>query len=253
MMPFLYPTQPAPFPVLVIANQTYVEDDDDDDDDEEYIENDYLTSPPTTIMSRNMPMPMTAFSQFVNRDGQLPPPPPPPPPMFNPNDDPRTFRLRMNVDGFLPNELNVSIRHGRLIVRGKHVVRAQSQSSQPITTNSIVDGNDDTEPDFIAKEFKRTFTIPPNTDARKAHAQFYPQQQVLVVEIPFQNPIVSSEIRIIRARIRPMDIFLTIVTILLMDRALRITYEQFMINEQQPTNTSSHSTHRRRDNRNIFF
>lgn len=241
-MPFLYPLQPTAFPILVIANQTHVEDDDDDDDEED-IQEDHLV-PPTTTISRTTSIPMTALPQFVNIDGQIHP---------HENDDQRAFRLRMNVDGFQPNELNISIRHGRLIVRGKHIVRAQTQSSQSITTNSIVNGNDDTEPDFVAKEFKRTFTIPPNTDVRKAHAQFYPQQQLLVIEVPFQNSTTSSETRISRQRIRPMDIFLTIITILLMDRALRITYEQFMINEQQPTNASSHYRNRRRDNRNIFF
>jgi len=252
-MPFLYPTRPTAFPILVIANQTHIEDDDDNDDEEEEeeedhdIEDDYLPLP-TTILPRTMPIPMTALSHFVNIDGQIPPPLP------NHNDDEDTFCLRMNVDGFQPNELNISIRHGRLIVRGKHIVRAQSQSSQPLTTNSIINGNDDTEPDFVAKEFKRTFTIPSNADVRKAHAQFYPQQQLLVVEIPFQNSTIPSEITNNRIRTRPIDVFLTIITILLMDRALRITYQQFMINEQQQTNTSSHyRNRRRRENHDILF
>ena len=229
-MPFLYPIRPTGFPVLVVNNHTHVEDNDYDEADD--IEDDYLPLP-SDIFSRTMSIPMTALSRFINVEGQIPPP------MPVQNDDQGTFRLRMNVDGFQPNELNVSIRHGRLIVRGKHVVRAQTQSSQPLTTTSIINGNDDTEPDFVAKEFKRTFTIPPNADVRKAHAQFYPQQQLLVVDIPFQNLIIASQTQINRSRVRPMDVFLTIVTILLMDRALRITYEQFMINEHQPTNTSS--------------
>jgi HSP20 family molecular chaperone IbpA len=187
-----------------------------------------------------MPIPMTGLSHFINIDGQIPPPIP------IHNDDQGTFCLRMNVDGFQPNELNVSIRHGRLIVRGKHVVRAPISSSQSLTTNSVINGNDDTESDFVSKEFKRTFTIPPNADVPKAHAQFYPQQQLLVIEIPFQT-------RINRERIRPMDIFLSIITILLMDRALRITYEQFMINEHLSSNTSSqYGNNRRREDHDIF-
>jgi len=238
MMPFTYPTRPTAFPILVIANQTYIEDDDEEEEDD--IEDDY--SPlPTTILSQTMPIPMTTLSRFVNIDRQIPSPP-------IPNDDQDTFCLRMNVDDFQPNELNISIRHGRLIVRGKHFVRAQNQSSQPLTTNSIINGNDDTEPDFVAKEFKRTFIIPSNADVRKAHAQFYRQQQLLVIEIPFQNSTIS------RTHIRPIDVFLTIIIILLMDRALRITYEQFLINEQQRTNTSSqYRNRRRRENHNNFF
>jgi HSP20 family molecular chaperone IbpA len=245
MMPFLYPIRPTGFPVLVVSNQTHVEDNDDDDDDDE-MEDEYLPLP-TNIFPGALPIPLTALSHFVNVDGQIPPPIP------IHNDDQGIFRLRMNVDGFQPNELNVSIRHGRLIVRGKHVVRAQIPSSQPLTTNSVINGNDDTEPDFVAKEFKRTFTIPPNADVRKAHAQFYPQQQLLVIEMPFQNLTNSSQIRIHRERIRPMDIFLTIITILLMDRALRIAYEQFMINEHSPTNTSSqYRNNTRREDHDIF-
>jgi hypothetical protein len=223
MMPFLYPTRPSTFPILFITNQAHVEDEDDDIDDEN-------TFTSNTVFSRTMPIPMTALSHFVNVNGQRPPSSPPT------SDEQGIFRLRMNVDGFQPNELNVSIIHGRLIVRGKHVVRAQTQPSLPLTTNIIIDGNDDTEPDFVSKEFKRTFIIPPNADVRKAHAQFYPQQQLLVVEIPFQNLTISSLSRTIRPRIRPMDIFLTIITILLIDRALHITYEQFQLNEQQASN-----------------
>ncbi|CAF1260879.1 unnamed protein product [Adineta steineri] len=257
MMPFLYPTQqPTPYPILVIASQSHIEEDDEDDDEDEDedIEEDYLASP-MTIFSRTMPIPMTALPHFVHTDEQQIQQQPLPQTTSNSDDDSRLFRLRMNVDGFQPNELNVSIRHGRLIVRGKHVVRAPPQLSQPLTSNSVINGNDDTEPDFVAKEFKRTFTIPSNVDVRKAHAQFYPQQQLLVIEIPFQNSIDSLQTGINRIRIRPMDIFLTIITILLMDRALRITYEQFMMNEQQqpPPNPSSQYRNRRRVNRDIFF
>ncbi|CAF4968738.1 unnamed protein product, partial [Rotaria socialis] len=80
------------------------------------------------------------------------------------------------VEGFQPNDLNVSIRHGRLIVRGKHVIQAQTQLSQRLTTSSIIDHDEDTEPDFVKKEFRRTFVIPTNADVRKAHALYYPQQ-----------------------------------------------------------------------------
>ncbi|CAF1087186.1 unnamed protein product [Rotaria sp. Silwood1] len=240
MMPFLYAPPPllpsTVFPMLLIANQTHIEGDDyDNDDDDDYIEDDYLPTS-TTISSRTMSIPMTALSHFVNVDRQIPPPLPPAPIH---NDEPGTFRLRMNVDGFQPNELNVSIRHGRLIVRGKHVVRASTQPSQPLTTNSFVNGNDDTEPDFVAKEFKRTFIIPQNADVRKAHAQFYPQQQLLVVEIPFQNLTISSQTRTNRSHVRPIDVFFTMVALLLLDEAIRITYEEFMNNENQITNTSS--------------
>jgi HSP20 family molecular chaperone IbpA len=248
-MPFLYPTRPTAFPILVIDNQTHIEDDYDEDEDEDNVE-DYYLPLPNTIFSRTIPIPMSALSHFVNIDEQIPPPSP-----IN-NDDQDPFCLRMNVDGFQPNELNISIRHGRLIIRGKHIVRAQNQSPQPLTTNSIINGNDDdAEPDFVAKEFKRTFNIPSNVDIRKAHAHFYPQQQLLVIEIPFQNSTIPSPTTINRTRIRPIDVFLTIVTILLMDRALRITYEQFMINEHQRTNTSSNQYRhrRRRENRDIFF
>lgn len=250
MMPFLYPTLPPAFPVLVLANQTHIDEDDDeeeDDDNDEEEEEDIYLSLPNNIPPRSIPIPMTALSPFVNINGPIPSPSS----TADQPDDQDTFRLRMNVDGFQPNELNISIRHGRLIVRGKHIVRAQIQS---LTTNSIVNANDDTEPDFVSKEFKRTFTIPPNADIRKAHAQFYPQQQLLVVEIPVQNPTtISSQIISNRIRIRPIDVFLTIITILLMDRALHITYEQFM-NYEQRLNTSSQLRNRRqRNNYDVFF
>ncbi|CAF2484588.1 unnamed protein product [Rotaria sp. Silwood2] len=237
MMPFLYAPRPPPpptvFPMLVIANQTHVEGDEyGNDDDDDYIEDDYLPSP-TTISSSTMSIPMTALSHFANVDRQIPPSTP------IHNDEQGTFRLRMHVDGFQPNELNVSIRHGRLIVRGKHVVRAPIQSSQPLTINSFVNGNDDTEPDFVAKEFKRTFIIPQNADVRKAHAQFYPQQQLLVVEIPFQNLTTSSQTRTNQSHVRPIDVFFTMAAIILLDRAIHITYEQFMNNEYQTTDISS--------------
>jgi len=248
-MPFLYPTRPTAFPILVIDNQTHIENDADDNDEDDV--EDYYLPLPTPIFSRTIPIPRAALPHFANIDEQIPSPSP-----MN-IDDQNPFRLHMNVDGFQPNELNISIRHGRLIIRGKHIVRAQSQSPQPLTTNSIINGNDDdTEPDFVAKEFKRTFTIPSNVDIRKAHAHFYPQQQLLVIEIPFQNSTIATQTNVNRTRIRPIDVFLTLITILLMDRALRITYEQFMINEHQRTNTSTTSQYRhrrRRENRDIFF
>lgn len=246
MMPFLYATRPTAFPIFVIANQTHDdEDEDEEEEDDTDIDDDYLPLP-SAIFSRSIPIPMTSLSPFINIDGQIPPSSQ----TFN-HDDEDTFRLRMNVDGFQPNELNISIRHGRLIVRGKHIVRAQTQ---PLTTNSIINENDDTEPDFVAKEFKRTFNIPSNADVRKAHAQFYPQQQLLVIEIPFENStITSSQIINNRIRVRPIDVFLTIITILLMDRALRITYEQFMINEQRTNTSSQYRNRRQRENFDIFF
>lgn len=229
-MPFLYPIRSTEFPFLILADQTHDEDDESEDD--------Y----PTTIFSRTIPIPMIPQSHVIHTHEQTPPSTP------VSDDGQDAFRLRMNVDGFQANELDISIRHGQLIVRGKHVVRSLSQSSQPLTTNSIISNeNDDTEPDFVAKEFKRTFPIPPNTDVRKAHAQFYPQQQVLVIEIPLENSA-----RLSRTRIRPIDVFLTIITILLMDRALRITYEHFMMNEEQQP-TSQDRNRRRRENRQSFF
>ncbi|CAF5011125.1 unnamed protein product, partial [Rotaria socialis] len=71
-----------------------------------------------------------APSQSVDVDRQIPPSAP-----VN-NEEQGIFRLRMNVEGFQPNDLNVSIRHGRLIVRGKHVIQAQTQLSQRLTTSS---------------------------------------------------------------------------------------------------------------------
>lgn len=225
-MPFLYPIRP----ILIIGNQNPIEDDEEDFEDD-------FSSLSTAIFSRMVPIPMTALANFVNPDEQIP------------NNHENLFRLRLAVDGFQPNELNISIQHGRLIVRGKHVVRTPTQSSLPLTTNSILNDNDDTEPDFVAKEFKRTFPIPLNTDVRRAQAQFYPQQQLLVIEIPFQNSINSSSPTRIN-RIRPIDIFLAMIMILSMDRALHRTYEQFFIGEQQ---TSQYRNRRRQENHDIFF
>ncbi|CAF3419134.1 unnamed protein product [Rotaria socialis] len=219
-MPFMYPT--AAFPMLVVANST-------DDDDDDYMEDDYSFS----AISNMMPFPLTAPSQSVDVDRQIPPSAP-----VN-NEEQGIFRLRMNVEGFQPNDLNVSIRHGRLIVRGKHVIQAQTQLSQRLTTSSIIDHDEDTEPDFVKKEFRRTFVIPTNADVRKAHALYYPQQQLLVVEIPFQNLTMSSQRRNRPVQIRPMDVFITMISILLMDRALRITYQQFVLNENLSLGTSS--------------
>ncbi len=237
MIPFLYPTRP----ILIIGNHDHIEDDEQDFDDD-------FPSSPTAILSRIIPIPLTSLGNLVNTDEQIPSS------SSTHNDRENFFRLRMNVDGFQPNELNISIRHGRLIVRGKHVVRTQTQSSPPLTTNSIINDNDDTEPDFVSKEFKRTFPIPSNTDVRKAHAQFYPQQQLLVIEIPFQNSNDSTSTRINRIYLRPLDIFLAIIMILSMDRSLRLTYEQFLINEQQSINSASqYRNRRRRENHDIFF
>ena len=152
-----------------------------------------------------------------------------------------TFRLRMPVVGFQPDELNVTIRHGRVIVRGRHTVQA---STEPTQTSSLAphlnhEEAEDTEPDFISQAFKRTFLLPPNADIRKANAQFLPQQEELVVEVPFENLTMSSSIPATRTRRRPMDIFLTFITILLMDRALRITYEQFLLHEQNLRGSSA--------------
>ncbi|CAF1526215.1 unnamed protein product [Rotaria magnacalcarata] len=218
-MPSMYST--AAFPLLVVANST--------DDDDDYMEDDYSFS----AISNMTPFPMRALSQFVNVDRQIPPSAP------IDNGEQGIFRLRMNVEGFQPNDLNVSIRHGCLIVRGKHVIQAQTQLAQPLTTSSIIDGDEDIGPDFVAKEFQRTFVIPTNADVRKAHALYYPQQQLLVVEIPFQNLTMSSQRRNPPLHIRPMDVFITMIAILLMDRALRITYQQFMFNENSSLGTSS--------------
>ena len=178
MMPFFYP--PAPYSILVINNQTHLDDEGEDGNDEELV----------------------------------------------PADDHGRFRLRMDVAGFQPDDLDVAIRHGRLIVHGKHTVRAPS----------IAD-SEDVEPDFISQEFKRTFVLPAHADIRKAHAQFFPDQQVLVIEIPFRNLTLSSAARPVR--VRPVDIFLTVVTILLLDRALRITYRQYLLSEHAPRHSST--------------
>lgn len=230
MMPYMYPP-PSPssiFPMLIVTNRTHVEGDEDDYVNE--MENSYSS----LMGSRTMPIPMTAQSPFVSVNGQISSP------TSISNNEQGTFRLRMNVEGFQPNDLNISIRNGRLIVRGKHITHAPVSSS---IGSSINNGDDDNEPDFVAKEFKRTFDIPPNLDTRTAHAQYYPQQQLLVVEIPLENSTTSSsQTRSNRLRLRPIDIFLTIITILFMDRALRITYYQFMINENRLSITSSQNT-----------
>ena len=147
----------------------------------------------------------------------------------------------MAIAGFHPNELNVTIRHGRIIVRGRHTVQASIPPTQTssFASRSNVEETEDTEPDFVSKSFKRTFLLPPNADIYKAHAQFLPQQEELVVEVPFQNLTMSSTIPTMTTRRRPMDIFLTFVTILLMDRAMRITYEQFLLHEQTFGQSSS--------------
>ena len=223
-MSFLYPTLSTIDSALVIANQSYIEGNNYDEEDENYCE-DEPSPPPTPIFSTISSIPMTTLPLFATIDNQIPSSVP-----FYHNEQ-GTFRLCMNVDSFQPNELNVSIRHGRLIVRGRHVVRAQTQPFQSLTTNPIGNANDDIEPDFVAKEFKRTFIIPPNTDISKAHAQFYSRQQLLIVEIPFQNSTNESQTTTNRRRIRSMDVFLTIICILLLDRAICLTVEQFINNE----------------------
>ena len=144
-------------------------------------------------------------------------------------DEQARFRLRMDVAGFQPEDFNVAIRHGRLIVHGKRTVHPP-----PIPDSN----NDGVESDFVSREFQRTFPLPAHADIRKAHAQFFPDQQVLVIEIPFRNLTLSSAARPVR--VRPVDIFLTVVTILLLDRALRITYRQYLVGER----ASSHSSTR---------
>ena len=224
MMPFLYP----PRPILIIGNQDPIDDDDDEEEDFE----DDASSLSAAILSSIIPIPITDLASLTNPDEPIP------------NEHGNPFRVRLPVDGFQPNEINISIRNGQLIVCGKHMVRMQTQS---LPTNSTPNDNDDIEPDFIAKEFKRTFPIPSNTDIRKAHAQFYPQQELLVIEIPLQNSTESLPTRI--NRIRPVDIFVAIVMILTMDQAVRLTYEQQLIN---PT-TSQYRNRRRRENRDVFF
>ncbi|CAF4953316.1 unnamed protein product, partial [Rotaria socialis] len=80
-----YPT--AAFPMLVVANST-------DDDDDDYMEDDYSFS----AISNMMPFPLTAPSQSVDVDRQIPPSAP-----VN-NEEQGIFRLRMNVEGFQPND-----------------------------------------------------------------------------------------------------------------------------------------------------
>ncbi|CAF0923748.1 unnamed protein product [Didymodactylos carnosus] len=152
---------------------------------------------------------------------------------------PSLFRLRMHVDGFRPSELKVSIKYNRLIVRGKHIVRASSTTatSVPLTTVSQfndhnVDDDDDNECDFVSKEFKRTFALPSNTDIRKANAHYLPQESILVIEIPFRS---LSDSCTTTPRTRPLDCFFTIVAFLLLDRALRRTVECY-IRQQQMEN-----------------
>lgn len=231
-MPYLLRSTSLPtgiiLPVFVIANRTHIEhndyDGDGNDEDEDFIEHDYSLSP-ITISSRNISTPMTSLSHLNTADRHIPSTSSIDD--YGNNDDGR-FRLLIDVNDFQADELNVSIRHGRLIVRGKHVVHAHNQIHAPLTTNSVLNDNEDREPDFFSKEFKRTFLIPPNADEERAHAQFHPQQHLLVVEIPFQN---SSQIRTRQLHIRPIDVFLTLVYVLLMDRAIGVTYEQYMINE----------------------
>ena len=186
MLPFFYPIFPAPFPILVIAQSNRQEDHEDENEN----------FPPPSI---------TPLENVLRRTDEA---------RSSPSTDHQdAFCLRLNVDGFQPDELNISIRYGRLIVRGRHIVRT---SIPPRTTDSLIHEHDDVEPDFVAKEFKRTFSLPTNVDIRKTHAQFYPRQQLLVIEIPLQT----------RRHLRPIDIFLAIVVILSMNSMFRRTHEQ---------------------------
>lgn len=178
-MSFFYPTQSSSYPILILTNS-----DDDDDDDEE------------DPFSSSNPIPITCLPNFIQ------------------STEPNQYRIRLNVEGFQANDMNIFIQNDRIIVHGKHF-------TQTTTTNNL----NDNESDFVAKEFKRTFHIPSNVDIKKAHAQFYTTQQLLIIEIPFQNCLIRQNPR------RSINVFLTFVTILLIDRAIRITYEQFMLNQ----------------------
>lgn len=125
-------------------------------------------------------------------------------PLLSSIDHRNEFSIRLNVDDFRPDELNISIGQDRLIVRGRHVDRT-------LTTGSILNEHEDPEPDYVAREFKRTYSLPSNVDIRQADAQFYPHQRLLMIQIPFQH---SSEIRTDRRHLRPIDIILALVVIL---------------------------------------
>ena len=118
-------------------------------------------------------------------------------------DSSTTFRLRLHADGFRAEDFDLHVDPGRLIVRGRHFLRCNNEF--------------DPNGDFVSKEFQRTFRLPMNLDIRKATAQFYPTGEILLIEIPFQH-----------LPPRPIDIFLTIVTILHLDRVLRLNYEEFL-------------------------
>lgn len=243
MIPFFYPTlSPTACPALFLSNDLTMHDEDTEEENHQ----DAFASLPTNMVPPNRAVPpTTALSHTVHIDRQ-------PSSSSSPPSSSRTtltqaareqgtFRLRMSIAGFHPDELNVTIRHGRVIVRGRHTVQA---SIPPMQTSSFASGSnaeetEDTEPDFISQSFKRTFILPPNADIRKAHAQFLPQQEELVVEVPFRNLVMSSTIPAPTIRRRPMDVFLTFVTILLVDRAMRITYEQFLLHERTVGQSSS--------------
>lgn len=142
------------------------------------------------------------------------------------SDERGLFRLRLHVEGFQPNDLDVKIERHSLIVRG----RTFQQDSHRISRISTFDENDDNnEPDFICKQFKRTFPLPANADPNRARAELYVRQGVLIVEIPLLNMSMLTQ----RNRFRPIDIFFTIVIMLFIDRTLRSTYEQFVQNDSQ--------------------
>ena len=194
MLPFFYPIRPVPCPILVIANSNRREGNQDENE---------------RFSSRSIPVVTVdnAVRSLLSMDH---------------SDE---FSLRLNVDGFQPDELNISIRQGQLIVRGRNVVRT---SMPALTTDSHLNGNEDFEPDFIAREFKRTFSLPSNVDIRKAHAQFDLHQRLLMIKIPFQHIDNSSEIRPDRGHLRPIEIFLAIVANLSIDRMFHQTDEQFL-------------------------
>jgi HSP20 family molecular chaperone IbpA len=208
--------------MLIMANPTEIENDNAHDNHSFYLSNVF-----SSVRSQAIPI-----------NGRLSS-------LSHPINEHQSYRLNIHVDGFQPEELNITIRHGRLIVRGRHMARAAANMHASHTlsmSTAIVSDIDniDTEYDFVAREFKRTFILPTNVDIRTAHAGYYADQQLLLIEIPFENQHVASyTTRLVsRRRIRPIDAFLTVLTILLMERALRITYEQFLLYETRQQHLS---------------
>ena len=210
MLPFIHPSSYfSTCPIIIIDSPTYLDDGNDEED---------LQNSSSTILSQTSPV-TTTLPLNTTDNSSLP----------IINDHRPIFRLRIHVDGFQPDDLNINIQRGRLIVRGRHKVRELHSYSTllPSTNDNDNDNDDDNEPDFVCKEFKRTFSIPTNTDTQNARAHFFARQQILLVEIPFDN------LSIVRSPLRPLDIFFTIVTILFIDRSLRLTYEQFSLHDPQ--------------------